>query len=139
MIDKKLEGNIRKTKEFIEIWDKFRRIFGIAVSENRVNENKEKEILSIRDLLDSRYEDLMDSLEVKPLERFVMCQPIYNLLSLEKLLIMSDEKLKTFEKDWAESYRFLAGLLGKLEKKKRRISGFNALAFRMKKRIRGLK
>ncbi len=136
MIDRKLEANIKKTKEFIEIWDEFNRIFKNTISENHVSIDEEKEFLSTKALVNSRYEDLMDSLGVKPLKRFIMSPSIYNVLSLEKISIMSDEKFDTVDKDWEESSKFLTALLERLKTKKRRIEGFNRFFFVTKKAIR---
>jgi len=136
MIDRKLEANIKKTKEFIEIWDKFNRIFKNTISGNHVSIDEEKEFLSTKTLVNSRYEDLMDSLGVKPLKRFIMSASIYSVLSLEKISIMSDGKFDTVDKDWEESSRFLTALLERLKIKKRRIEGFNRFFFVTKKAIR---
>ena len=133
MIDKKLENNIKKTKDFIEIWSKFRNIFKNAVSGDHVSEDKEKELLSVRNLVDSRYEDLMDSLGVKPLKRFLASPSVYNVLSFKKLSIMSDEKLDAAGRDWEESSEFLTKVLDRLERKKKRIEGFNKFFFVLKK------
>lgn len=137
MIDKKLEANIKKTKEFIEIWDKFHRIFKNVLANNTLNNDQEKNFLSTKALVNSRYDDLMDSLGVKPIRRFIKSEFIYNILSLENLSIMSDERLKTIDKDWYESSRFLGALLARLERKKRRIEGFNRFFFVLKKFARG--
>ena len=136
MIDRKLEANIKKTKEFIEIWDEFNRIFKNTISGNHVSIDEEKEFLSNKALVNSRYEDLMDSLGVKPLKRFIMSPSIYNVLSLEKISIMSDEKFDTVDKDWGESSKFLTALFERLKTKKRRIEGFNKFFFVTKKAIR---
>jgi len=136
MIDRKLEANIKKTKEFIEIWDKFNRIFKNTISGNHVSIDEEKEFLSTKTLVNSRYEDLMDSLGVKPLKRFIMSPSVYSVLSLEKISIMSDGKFDTVDKDWEESSRFLTALLERLKIKKRRIEGFNRFFFVTKKAIR---
>lgn len=136
MIDKKLEANIKKTKDFIEIWGKFQRIFKMATSGDHVNANKEQEFLSTKYLVNSRYEDLMDSVGMKPLRRFIISPSIYNVLALDKLSMMSDERSKAIAKDWEESSRFLNSLLNRLERKKRRIEGFNKFVFVLKNRIR---
>ena len=135
MIDKQLESNIRKAKEFIELWDKFHVVFRNTVSGNRVGEKEEQNFLSIRELVNSRYEDLMDSLEIKPLKRFTMNTALCNVLSLERISIMSDERQKAVDADWTESSRFLNSLLERLMRKKRRIESFNKFAFVLKKGI----
>ena len=81
MTDKKLEHNIKCTREFIEIWKNFYRIFNNTISESHLTETKEREVLSLRNLVSSRYEDLMDSLGVKPLRRFIANPAMHNLLS----------------------------------------------------------
>lgn len=135
MIDKKLEDNIKKAKEFIEMWEKFYGIFNNTISVNHVSDNKEEEFLSVKNLANARYEDLMDSLEVKPLKRFIISPAVYNIISLDKLSIMSDEKLGSARRDWGESLTFLKALLARLEKKKERIRGFSRFAFMLKKGI----
>ncbi|MGB2705275.1 MAG: hypothetical protein WBC74_00210 [Candidatus Omnitrophota bacterium] len=127
MIDRKLEGNIKKTKEFVEIWGNFRKIF---------KNNDEKNFLATRTLVNSRYDDLMDSIGEKPIKRFIKNEPLYNILSLENLSIMSDERLKKLDKDWNESSGYLSSLLERLERKKRRIEGFNRFFFLLKNVIR---
>ncbi len=136
MKDRKLEENIKRTRDFIDIWHKFRDIFENTVSEGHIDKEREKEFLSTRLLVSSRYEDLMDSLGVKPLERFIMSPHVYNVLSLERLSVMSDEKRKAIDQDWEESSDFLRSLCERLERKKRRIEGFNKFFFVAKKKIR---
>ncbi|MCQ9206828.1 MAG: hypothetical protein NG740_02975 [Omnitrophica bacterium] len=136
MIDRKLECDIKKTKEFIELWDKFHQIFKRTTSENHMSESKEKEILSTKNLVGLRYEDLMDTLGVRPLARFVMSPSVHNILSLEKISIVSDKKLNALDRDWREALSFLKALLERLERKKRRIGNFNRFAFTLKKGVR---
>lgn len=137
MVDRILEENIKKTRNFIEIWDKVHNIFKNAIAENHISKKKEAELSSARNLADSRYEDLMDSLGVKPLKRFLMGPAVYNVLSFGNVSIMSDEKLSTVDKDWTESFKFLETLLERLERKKRRIGSFNKAAFVMRRFVRG--
>jgi len=136
MIDKKLENNIKKTKEFMEIWTKFRNIFDKTLSENILNREREKEFLSTRPLVDSRFDDLMDSLGAKPLRRFTTGASLYNVLSVDKLSTMSDEKTKELEKNWEESRKFLKALISRLEKKKRKIEGFNRFFLSLKRKFK---
>ncbi|MFH1594072.1 MAG: hypothetical protein ABID09_05200 [Candidatus Omnitrophota bacterium] len=132
MIDKRLEANIRKTKQFIELWDKFHTFFNKTICENCVSEENEKEFVSIRVLVNSRYEDLMDGLGVKPLKRFMINPSITSLLTLEKIGIMSDTKGKAVNDSWADSSGYLNLLLERLKRKKRRIEGFNRFFFVLK-------
>ncbi len=128
MIDRKLEENIKKAKGFMEIWGNFRRTF---------KNNDEKNFLPTKTLVNSRYDDLMDSIGEKPIKRFTKNEPLYNILSLENLSMMSDGRLKSIEKDWEDSSVYLFSLLDRLERKKRRIEGFNRFFFLLKNVIRG--
>ena len=139
MIDKNLEINIKKTKNFIEIWNEFHRIFKNMLLDNTLNKEAEKNFLSTKTLVNARYDDLMDSLGVKPIGRFIKSEPIYDVLSLENLSIISDERLKEVRQNWEESSRHLGALLERLEKKKRRIEGFNSFAFGLKKKLTKVK
>lgn len=123
MIDRKLEENIKKAKEFTEIWGNFRRIF---------KNNDEKNFLATKALVNSRYDDLMDSIGEKPIKRFIKNEPLYNILSLENLSMMSDGRLRGLEKDWEDSSVYLFSLVDRLERKKRRIEGFNRFFFLLK-------
>ena len=135
MIDKKLEQNIKNTKEFIELWTKFHQIFEKNVSMSHLDKREEEEFVFVRELLNSRFEDLMDSLGIKPLKRLIMCPPIGNILALAKLSSMSDDVLKAFDRDWEEASKFLGSLLGRLERKKDRIEDFNKFAFIVKRKV----
>ena len=136
MIDKKLEENIKKTKHFIDLWSSFRGIFSVSTSDVRVRRDKEEEFLSTKPLVTSRYEDLMDSLGAKPLKRFIVTPYIYNVLSLEELSMMSDKRINEVRKDWEESNKFLKALLSRLERKKRRIEGFNKFYLSFKRKFK---
>jgi len=126
MIDKKLEANIKKVKEFMEIWNNFRGLF----------ENSEvQNFAATKKLINTRFDDLMDSLGEGPLARFTKNEPLYNILSLQDIAIMSDERRKTVDNDWEDSSKFLGRLLGRLEKKKRRIEDMSPVGFGIKKGI----
>jgi len=123
MIDRKLEENIKKVKEFMEMWENFHRIF---------KKNDEKNFLATKSFVSSRYDDLMDSIGEKPIKRFIKNEPLYNILSLENLSVMSDDRLKNLEKEWECASAYLFSLLKRLGRKKRRIEGFNKFLFLIK-------
>lgn len=126
MIDKKLEDNIKNTKRFLEFWSKFHQLYS----------SKEENFLSTRTLVNSRFQDLMDSAGMKHSQRLTKGFPIYEILSIENLSGMSDEKLKRIEKCWTDSYHFLRGVLKQFQKKKKRIERFNKLVFTIKSFLR---
>jgi len=126
MIDKKLETNIKKVKEFMEIWNNFRGLF----------ENSEvQNFAATKKLINTRFDDLMDSLGEGALARFTKNEPLYNILSLQDIAIMSDERRKAVDNDWEDSFKFLGRLLGRLEKKKRLIEDMSPVGFGIKKGI----
>ena len=135
MIDRKLESNIKKTENFIEIWDKFHDIFENALSDNAINKDEEKNFFATKTLVNSRYDDLMDSLGVKPIKRFIKSETIYNILSIRDLSIMSDRRSSMVHGDWQNSFNFLRLLLERLKRKKRRIEGFSRFSFLAKRRL----
>ena len=57
---------------------------------------------------------------------------LYRLIDL-----MSDEKINEVKNNWDESDKFLKSLLSRLERKKRRIEGFNKFYLSLKRRIAG--
>ncbi len=126
MIDKKVEDNIKKTKRFLEFWSKFHELYS----------SKEENFLSTRILVNSRFQDLMDSVGMKHSQRLTKGFPIYEILSIENLSGMSDEKLKRIEECWTDSYSFLRSLLNRFQRKKRRIEGFNKSIFVIKSFLR---
>jgi len=126
MIDKKLEDNIKKTKTFLEFWAKFHQLY----------RSEEESFLSTRTLVNSRFQDLMDSVGVKHSQRLTKGLPIYEILSIESLSGMSDEKQKRIEACWEDSYRFLSSMLSQFQKKKRKIKRFNRLIFTIKSFLR---
>ncbi|NQU95587.1 MAG: hypothetical protein HQ549_05090 [Candidatus Omnitrophica bacterium] len=133
MVDRKLEANIKKTENFLEIWNEFHRIFENALAGNSINKVEEKNFFSTETLVNARYDDLMDSLGVKPIKRFIKSEAIYNILSIRNLSIMSDRRSSLVYKDWQNSFKFLNSLLERLKRKKRRIEGFSRFSFLVKK------
>jgi len=126
MIDKKLENNIKDTERFLEFWSKFHQLYG----------SKEENFLSTRTLVNSRFQDLMDSVGMKHSQRLTKGFPIYEILSIENFSGMSDEKLKRIEECWTDSYYFLTSVLNQFQKKKKRIERFNKLVFTIKSLLR---
>ena len=126
MIDKKLEDNIKNAKRFLEFWSKFHELYSL----------KEENFLSTRTLVNSRFQDLMDSVGMKHSQRLIKGFPIYEILSIENLSGMSDEKLRRIEECWTDSYYFLTSVLNRFQKKKKRIERFNKLVFTIKSFLR---
>jgi len=137
MRDKRLEANIKKVYEFIELWAKLHENFKDLLSSAKVGTEVETNFVTTRNLVYKRYEDLMDSLGVKPLRRFIISPAIYNILTVSKLSTMSDAKIEALKRGWVEAENFLNMLARRLERKKRRIEDFNKFVFVFKRIITG--
>lgn len=129
MKDKKLEENIKKTHQFLEFWSKFHELYRDALSDNGTSDYRGEMFLSTRGLVNSRFEDLMDSIEINSRERVSKSFPIYEILSVNDLSAISDEKLSRLDDCWMDSYIFLSSLLNRFKKKKQRIEKFNKFLF----------
>lgn len=139
MIDKKLEENIKNTKRFLEFWSKFQELYRIVISGSPSLKDKEEGFTSTRTLVNTRFQELMDSLGVSHGERLKRAIPIYEILSIENLYNMSDEKLKKIEDHWTDSYIFLSSILDRFQKKKKRIEDYSKVMFVTKSFLRRMK
>ena len=139
MIDKKLENNIKKTKTFLEFWSKFHELYRDAVGDSSSLPDKEENFIATRSLVNSRFQDLMDFIGVKHSQRFAKALPLYEILSLENLRGVSDEKFETIDDYWTDSYIFLSSILDRFQKKKRRIEKYNKTIFTVKGFLRRIK
>jgi len=135
MVDKKLEENIKKTQTFLEFWTKFDELYREAVSERTVSGPKTEIFISTRSLVNSRFEDFMDALGIGRTDRMIKCGFVYEILSLEDLDTMSDERLNKIRECWTDSYIYLYSVLNRLKKKKQRIEKFNRFFFITKRLI----
>ncbi len=135
MVDKTLEQNITKTQTFLELWTKFHELYRDAVSDDRGMGPKGEIFISTRGLVNSKFDDLIDSLKKTPrcgiTQRFLF----YEILSLKDLSTMSDERLDKIKDCWMDSYIFLYGTLDRFKKKKQRIEKFNKFFFIMKRLV----
>ena len=109
----------KNTKTFLEFWSKFHELY----------RSDEEGFLSTRMLVNSRFQDLMDFVGIKHSQRLTEGFPIYQILSIENLSGISDERFKKIEDYWTDSYLFLSSLLSRFQRKKKRIEKFNKLIF----------
>ena len=134
MTDKKIDHNIKKTKDFIESWKRFHNIFKGALLKAAVDKKKEEEFLLTKDLISVRYEELMDDVGVKPARRVLKSDSIYSVLSLDKFSNISDESLRNIDRQWRNSFELLEELLCRLERNKKRLGNFSRFSIIIKKR-----
>lgn len=133
MKDKKLEENIKHTETFLGLWQNFQGLYKSAIEEKTSSGGLNENFLSTRGLVNARFEDLMDSLGIGQKEKTRRCYPVYQILSIEDLRVISDEKLTALNEWWVDSNIFLYSLLKRFKKKKRRIEKFNKFFYLTKK------
>ncbi|MBL7158326.1 MAG: hypothetical protein ISS91_02335 [Candidatus Omnitrophica bacterium] len=134
MTDKKIDRNIKKTRDFIESWKSFYTIFKGVLSKSTIDKKKEEEFLSTKGLISVRYEDLMDDIGVRPSMRVLKSDSIYNVLSLDELSTISDESLRNIGQQWKNSFSLLEALLSRLERNKKRLKNFSRFSIIIKNR-----
>jgi len=134
MTDKKIDRNIKKTRDFIESWKRLYNIFEGIFSKSTIDKKKEEEFLSTRDLISVRYEDLMDDIGVRPSVRVLKSDSIYSVLSLDELSPISDDSLRNIGQQWKNSFSLLAALLSRLERNKKRLKNFSRFSIIIKNR-----
>ena len=135
MADKKIIENIKSIKKFLEFWTKFHEIYVNAVSSSKKTEEDqyasrtmEDNFISTRSLVNSRFQDLMDLLSVNHADRMTKALCIYEVLSVESLSEMSDEKIEKIEDFWTDSFVFLSSLLIRFQTRKKRLEKFNRIS-----------
>jgi hypothetical protein len=137
MKDRDLENQIRKTEEFIELWSKLREIYEKSAKGIPSTGMTDKDFRETKELVNHKFEDLMDVLEVRQLDRHLKSGFIYDILSLDALSFMSDEKSSAMDDNWKRSYGFLNATLERLERKRRRLGSLNKFFIMSKKILQG--
>jgi len=133
MIDKILETGIKETQKFLEFWTKFNELYKSAISQGENAKASIEMFITTRELVNTRFEELMDFLGVSRAERMSKCYPIYSILALDDFRAMSDDKISNMNDCWTESFIYLYGILNKMRRKKKRIEKFNGFFFLAKR------
>ena len=136
MKDKRLEENIKKSKTFTDLWSKFNELYISAISQNSDQLAQSDMFIQTKPLINIKFEDLMDSVGLAHNRRIEKYYPVYEILSINDLSTMSDEKINRINECWTDTYIFLQFLMQRLKKKKDRIAKFNTLIFILKNSMR---
>ena len=144
MVDPELEEKIKKTKEFMELWMKFRQLYSKALHKEAIFPEEETTFLETKSLIARKYQALMDRLDLEPSMDDKTFDVISQVLSLQGVSSLSDVQIQEVESGWHRSFIFLNKLLGTLENQKETLSrisplsvwGPNLKAFFQKKRVR---
>lgn len=123
MITKELENRTKKTKDFAELWMKFRDMYIEATKKEVITPEEEKSFLETKSLIARKYQALVDTLKLKPTEEDRTLDVVSQVLSLKSLSTLSDMQTRKIESDWQSSYILLNKILGHLESEKEFQSG----------------
>jgi|GEM_PF-1731009 len=128
---KNIENQIKKAETFIEFWTKFNHLFNDAMANGMGVAPERESFVSTSLLVNTRFEELMDTMKVSSRDRMKKCYPIYEILSINDFNNMSDEKLDRIKDCWNDSFVYLYSMLDRCRKKKKKVEkliGFNFFA-----------
>ena len=128
MVDPGLEEKIKKTKEFMELWMKFRQLYSKALRKETILPEEEIAFLETKSLLARKYQALMDRLDTEPSMDDKTFDVISQVLSLQGVSSLSDVQIQEVENGWHRSFIFLNKLLGSLENRKETLAQISPLS-----------
>ena len=128
MVDPELEEKIKKTKEFMELWLKFRQLYTKALKKETILPEEEVSFLETKSLLARKYQALMDRLDLEPSMDDKTFDVISQVLSLQSVSSLSDVQIQEVENGWHRSFIFLNKLLGTLENQKETLAHISPLS-----------
>ena len=128
MVNPELEEKIKKTKEFMELWLKFRELYMKAIKKEAIHPEEEMTFLETKSLIARKYQALMDRLGMEPSMDDKTFDVISQVLSLQSVSSISDVQIQEIEQGWHRSFMFLNKLLGSLENQKETLSRISPLS-----------
>ena len=115
MIDKELELQIKRVKEFMQLWIKFHDMYKNSLSRETISPEDEKTFLDTKSLIARKYQALKTILGTGVSYDDRALDVVSHVLSLKGVADISDVAMKKIENDWHNSYIQLNKLLGELE------------------------
>lgn len=128
MVDPELEEKIKKTKEFMELWIKFRELYSKALKKEAIAADEEMAFLETKSLIARKYQALMDRLQMEPSMEDKTFDVVSQVLSLQGVSSISDVQMQEIENGWHRSFMFLNKLLGTLENQKETLARVSPLS-----------
>jgi hypothetical protein len=125
MINRELEHQIKKTKDFIQLWMKFRELYQGALGRTNILIAEEKAFLDLKSTLVRQYQGLVELLNLSASSDDRTFEVISAILSLASVSGLTEMQLKKVESDWHSSYLNLNKILGSLENKKEQLAKIN--------------
>ena len=128
MVDPILEEKIKKTREFMELWMKFRELYSKALKKEAIHAEEEMAFLETKSLIARKYQALMDRLGMEPSMDDKTFDVVSQVLSLQGVSSLSDVQTQEIENGWHRSFMFLNKLLGTLENQKETLAHVSPLS-----------
>ena len=128
MVNPELEEKIKKTKEFMELWLKFRELYTKALKKEAIHAEEEMAFLETKSLIARKYQALMDRLSMEPSMDDKTFDVVSQVLSLQSVSSISDVQIQEIETGWHRSFMFLNKLLGTLENQKETLARVSPLS-----------
>jgi hypothetical protein len=139
MIDRKTEESIKFLKTFVESWRKFHQLYLELAAKNIVTKEDEGVFSDTRELMAKRYSALKESLEFTYMPYNRLTDPVTDILDMNCVFYMSEERSRKIEEHWVDSYIFLNKILERLENRKRRLEHFSAVGVWMKRVLENIR
>jgi len=134
MIDRDIEGKIKKTKEFMELWVKFHNLYKEALKKETIDPQDENTFLETKSLIARKYQALTDLLGMSSsLEQDKTFDVVSQVLSLQGVSALSDDQIQDIENGWQQSYIALNRILGGLDNRKEVLAKINPLSLLLPK------
>lgn len=125
MVDRELERQIKKAKDFTQLWMRFRELYQGALGRSNILPEEEKTFLELKSTLVRQYQGLLESLNLSHTPDDKTFDVTSSILSLASISTLSEMQYKKIENDWHSSYLNLNRILGSLENKKEQIGKIN--------------
>ena len=133
MIDRELEFNIKRLKEFMQLWVKFHDMYKNALSRDTITPEDETSFLETKSLIARKYQALKDQLGIANSYEDKTFDVISQVLSLNSVAAISDLSLHKIENDWHNSYILLNKMLGELEGRQETLRKISIIGLAVKK------
>ncbi len=133
MRDKKLERQIDKFENFIELWKKFHELFIMARSQNDISQTDEKEFFEIKTIIARNYSVLMDSIGISDAKDSSSLEMLSQVVSLADAKDISEGIAKRITSVWNTKYLDFQKILGELEHNKEELAHISSFKIFLKK------
>ncbi len=113
-------GALDEALAFKDVWGVLKRTYDQTAGARAIDPDEEKTFFETREILKRRFHDLEEAVGASAISRDLKLG-VLEILSLESLVSLSDQKFETLRGHWLKAENGLGILLGRLERGKGRI------------------